>query len=59
MQLKNITVSDLKKIQSEHVLIVVSDGKMKLGELPAYGNVSIKCHDKKVKQVIEEQATKF
>ncbi|BAK94180.1 MAG: XtrA/YqaO family protein [Alkalibacterium sp.] len=59
MELKNITISDLKDIQTQHAVIVVSDGKMKLGQLPAYGNVNITCHEKKVKQVKEEQATKF
>lgn len=59
MELKPITIEQLEKINSNHALIIVSNGKMKIAELPAYGEVEIQCHEKRVKRVKQTKATTF
>ena len=59
MQFKVIDLSDLEKIDNNHAVIIISDGKMKLAELPAYGNIEIFCHEKRVKQVKEMKTATF
>lgn len=59
MELKSITIDQLENISNAHAVIIVSNGKMKLGELPPYGNIEITCHENKVKRVKKEQETQF
>ena len=59
MELKSITMDQLETIRAGHAVIIVSDGKMKLGELPQYGTIQITCHENKVKRVKKEQETQF
>lgn len=59
MELKSLTEDELKQLRGKHAIVIVSDGKMKVAELPSHGNVEIMCHDKKVKQVKEIQSTLF
>lgn len=59
VELKPITGEELKDIGDKHVLIVVSDGKIRIAELPKYGKVQINCSDGIVRQVEENTSTKF
>lgn len=59
MELKYITMEQIEKLQESHAIIIVSDGKMKLAELPPYGSVEITCHENKVKQIKEERSARF
>ncbi len=52
-------MDQLETIRAGHAVIIVSDGKMKLGELPPYGTIQITCHENKVKRVKKEQETQF
>jgi len=59
VKLKPISPDEIEKIRTKHAIIIASDGKLRYAELPNFGEVEITCHDKKVKQVKEIQATKF
>lgn len=59
MELKLINEKELVNLRDKHAVVIVSDGKMKIVELPSHGNIEIFCHDKKVKQVKEINATNF
>ncbi|EGP4917217.1 TPA: XtrA/YqaO family protein [Enterococcus faecium] len=54
MELKVIELSDIEKMQGEHCLIIISNGQMKIVELPSFGTTVIESHCNKVKQVKEE-----
>lgn len=58
MEMKLITsVEEIELIRNKHAVIVVSNGKMHLGELPAYGDVEIVCKDKKAVRIKEKTET--
>ncbi|MBX9115930.1 hypothetical protein HCG83_06350 [Enterococcus casseliflavus] len=61
MESKEITDIDLsnEKIISSHFVAIVSDGKMKMIELPDYGEIQIICKDGKVKRVKENTEELF
>ena len=59
MNLKHITVEQIEELQGSHAVVIISDDKIKLVELPSYGNVEITCHENKVKQVKEERSARY
>ena len=59
MELKLVNDDELKNIREKHAIIIVSDGKMKLAELPTFGNVQIDCGQGKVRTIKEMTDTKF
>jgi hypothetical protein len=61
MESKEVTEIDLsnEKIVSSHFVAIVSDGKVKIIELPKYGETQIICKDGKVKRVKENTEELF
>jgi|GEM_PF-4888047 len=61
MESKEVTEIDLsnEKIVSSHFVAIVSDGKVKIVELPKYGETQIICKDGKVKRVKENTEELF
>ncbi|VTT35846.1 Uncharacterised protein [Enterococcus casseliflavus] len=61
MESKEVTEIDLsnEKVSSSHFVAIVSDGKMKMIELPKYGETQIICKDGKVKRVKENTEELF
>lgn len=61
METKEVTEIDLsnEKIVSSHFVAIVSDGKVKIVELPKYGETQIICKDGKVKRVKENTEELF
>lgn len=61
MESKEVTEIDLsnEKIVSSHFIAIVSDGKVKIIELPKYGETQIICKDGKVKRVKENTEELF
>ena len=54
MELK--TLADIDEVvehclTEKHAVIILSDGKMQLANLPAYGDVQLVCKDKKAKRI--------
>lgn len=61
MESKEVTGIDLsnEKVSSSHFVAIVSDGKMKMIELPDYGEIQIISKDGKVKRVKENTEELF
>ncbi|MHC5375616.1 XtrA/YqaO family protein [Enterococcus sp. LJL120] len=59
MELKNIEPSELEKFKGKNAVVIISNGQMKVAELPDFGTVNIVCKDNKVKRVKEEKETLF
>jgi len=59
MNWKRADQEDLEKIADKNVIIIISDGKMKISDLPDYGEIEITCHERKVKNIKEIRTTKF
>lgn len=61
MESKEITDIDLsnENIISSHFVAIVSDSKVKMIELPEYGEIQIICKDGKVKRVKENTEELF
>lgn len=59
MELKSTTIKDIEKMQGKNVIIIISNGKMKVAELPSFGIVEITSHDEKVTFVEEKKKTRF
>lgn len=59
MELKTVTMDQLANIQGKHALIIVSDGKARLVDLPAYGKIEISCHENKVKVINQKLSAQF
>ncbi|MHC5248808.1 XtrA/YqaO family protein [Enterococcus sp. LJL90] len=59
MELKNIEPSELEKFEGKNAVVIISNGQMKVAELPDFGTVNIVCKDNKVKRVKEEKETLF
>lgn len=60
MEMKSVTsLEELENIREKHAIIVVSDGKIQVGELPAYGDVQIVCKDKKAKRIKVQTETQL
>ena len=61
MESKEISDIDLsnEKIVSSHFVVIVSDSKVKMIELPEYGEIQIICKDGKVKRVKENTEELF
>lgn len=45
------SLKDLPDILRNHSLVLITDGKILVGNLPAYGDVQIVCKDKKAKRI--------
>ena len=52
-------MDQLANIQGKHSLIIVSDGKARLVDLPAYGKIEISCHENKVKVINQKLSAQF
>ncbi|WP_265458703.1 XtrA/YqaO family protein [Enterococcus sp. HY326] len=59
MELKNINPADIEKFKGKNAVIIISNGQMKVAELPDFGTVNIVCKDNKVKRVKEEKELLF
>ncbi|EPH94731.1 hypothetical protein D922_01529 [Enterococcus faecalis 06-MB-DW-09] len=61
MESKVVTEIDLsnERASSSHFVAIVSDGKVKMIELPEYGEIQIICKDGKVKRVKENTEELF
>lgn len=61
MESKEVTEIDLsnEKVSSSHFVAIISDGKMKMIELPDYGEIQIISKDGKVKRVKENTEELF
>lgn len=61
MKSKEVTEIDLsnEKVSSSHFVAIVSDGKVKMIELPDYGEIQIISKDGKVKRVKENTEELF
>lgn len=61
MESKEVTEIDLsnEKVSSSHFVAIVSDGKVKMIELPDYGEIQIISKDGKVKRVKENTEELF
>ena len=57
MELKPIKISDISELN--HVAVIISDGKIRVAELPKFGNVQINCGNGSVQKVQEITDTKF
>lgn len=57
MELKPIKISDISELN--HVAVIISDGKIRVAELPRFGNVQIDCGNGTVRTVKEMTDTKF
>lgn len=55
----DLEIFKLEHLPSDHMVIIVSNGKVRKLQLPAYGKVSISCHDKQVRTVKKETDSKF
>ena len=59
MELKPIKIEDIKKYSDKHVAVIISNGKIRVAELPKFGNVQIDCGNGTVRTVKEMTDTKF
>lgn len=59
MELKSTTIKELEELQGKNALVIISNGQIKMAELPKFGIVEITSHDEKVTFVEEKRKTKF
>ena len=60
MELRLIkSIEEIPNLRERHAIIIVSDGKIQLGDLPNYGDVEIVCRDKKAVRVKKKTETQL
>lgn len=60
MELRLIkSIEEIPNLRERHAIIIVSDGKIQLGDLPVYGDVEIVCKDKKAVRVKKKTETQL
>lgn len=48
MELKSTTMQEIKELQGKNAIVIISNGQMKVAELPQYGTVTLNVKDGKV-----------
>lgn len=48
MELKSATIEEIKEMKGKNALVIISNGQMKVAELPQYGTVTLNVKDGKV-----------
>lgn len=48
MELKSTTFEDIKKLDGSNSIVIISNGQVKVAELPSYGTVTLNVKDGKV-----------
>ncbi len=59
LELKSTTIKEIEEVQEKNMLVIISNGQIKMAELPKFGIVEIISHDEKVTFVEEKRKTKF
>lgn len=59
LKLKSADFEEIAKLQGKHVIVLISNGQIKVGNLPDHGKIEITTRDSKVHQVKEEISTLF
>ena len=60
MELRLIkSIEEIPNLRERHAIIIVSDGKIQLGDLHNYGDVEIVCKDKKAVRVKKKTETQL
>ena len=48
MELKSTTMQEIEGLQGKNAIVIISNGQMKVAELPQYGTVTLNVKDGKV-----------
>lgn len=48
MELKSTTMQEIVELQGKNAIVIISNGQMKVAELPRYGTVTLNVKDGKV-----------
>ena len=48
MELKPTTMQEIEELQGKNAIVIISNGQMKVAELPQYGTVTLNVKDGKV-----------
>lgn len=48
MELKSTTTEEIVELQGKNAIVIISNGQMKVAELPQYGTVTLNVKDGKV-----------
>ena len=59
MKLQSLTEEELQKLRGKHAVVIVSNGKIQLAELPKYGMVEIHCSDGIAKNIYQKDGAKL
>lgn len=59
IKIKTIDTKNFKELHEEHAVVILSQGKARLVELPEFGTLQIICKDNHVKRIKEEKDILF